>query len=54
MLFAVELKVSAAHQLWINTSPLSRDASFGGGIFYSDVNGERCAWLARFAESKVS
>lgn len=54
MLFAVELKESASHQLWINTSPLARDATFGGDIFYSDVNGERCACLASFAESKVS
>lgn len=53
MLFAVELKESASHQLWINTSPLPVDATFGGDIFFSDLNGERCACLASFAESGV-
>lgn len=54
MLFAVELKESASHQLWINTSPLSGDATFGGDIFYSDANGGRCACLASFAETTVT
>lgn len=53
MLYAVELKESASHLIWINTSSLARDATFGGDIFYSDGNGERCACLASFAESKV-
>ncbi|SDI96045.1 helix-turn-helix domain-containing protein [Pseudomonas abietaniphila] len=54
VLVAVKLKELASHQLWMNTSALSGEVIPKGGIFFIDLDGEQCAYLASSTEVDLS
>lgn len=54
VLVAVKLKELASHQLWMNTSALSGEVIPKGGIFFIDLDGEQCPYLASSTEVDLS